>query len=162
MGVVDTVEWACVLCGCCIQNDWASRAMNLHQILHEAWTFLHGNYLDDSEGHRYGQLVVGNFITTHPLMCHVSCRVLWWNIKSPRWLSPLQPRFGALWLLAFPQTIITFEREEISDHRWDSGKYDQAADRLGELCEVPRCLLWRGLRHHCAMYNVSYILYLLQ
>ena len=33
---------------------------------------------------------------------------------------------------------------------------------LGEVCEVPRCLLWRGLRHHCLVYNVSCILYLLQ
>ena len=29
--------------------------------------------------------------------------------------APLQPRFGILWLLAFPQTKSTFEREEISD-----------------------------------------------
>ena len=34
--------------------------------------------------------------------------------------------------------------------------------RLGELCKAPRCLLWRGLRHHFPMYNVSCILYLLQ
>ena len=27
--------------------------------------------------------------------------------------------------------------------------------RLGELCGVPRYLLWRGLKHHCPMYNVS-------
>ena len=25
--------------------------------------------------------------------------------------------------------------------------------QLGELCEVPKCLLWRGLRHHCPMYS---------
>ena len=65
---------------------------------------------------------------------------------------PLQPRFGALQLLAFPKTKISFEKEEISDHQWDSGKYDRAADgnsnkgfcrvfwtveeTLGELCEV--------------------------
>ena len=30
---------------------------------------------------------------------------------------------------------------------------------LGELREVPRCLLWRGLRHHCPMYNVSCIFF---
>ena len=42
--------------------------------------------------------------------------------------APLQPRLDALWLLAFPKTKITFEREEISDHGWDSGKYDKAAD----------------------------------
>ena len=42
--------------------------------------------------------------------------------------APLQPRFGALQLLAFPKTKITFEREEISGHQWDSGKYNRAAD----------------------------------
>ena len=116
-------------------------------------------------------------MTKCPLTYHASCRVFWWNIKSPRWLSLLLPRFGALWLLAFPKTKITFEWEEISDHQWDSGKYDGAADggsnktffiafwtveeTLGKLCEVPRCLVCSGLRHHCPMYNVSCIFYLL-
>ena len=88
--------------------------------------------------------------------------------------APLQPRFGAAWLLAFPKTKITFEREEILDCWWDSGKNDGAADddsnkgfcrvfwtveeTLGKLCEVPRCLLWRGLRRHGLMYNVFCIL----
>ena len=36
MGVVDAIEWACVLCVCHIQNDWVSRATSLHQILREA------------------------------------------------------------------------------------------------------------------------------
>ena len=91
--------------------------------------WLHRNYLDDSEGHSYRQLVIGNFITTmSPLMHHLWCRVFWLHIKSPWWLSPLQPRFGALRLLAFPKTEITFEREDISDCQWDSGKFDGAAD----------------------------------
>ena len=46
----------------------------------------------------------------------------------------LQPRFGTLWLLAFSKTKITFEREEISDHRWDSGKYNGVADGYWENC----------------------------
>ena len=33
---------------------------------------------------------------------------------------------------------------------------------LGKLCEIPRGLLWRGLRHHCPRYNVSCILHLFQ
>ena len=41
---------------------------------------------------------------------------------------PLQPKFGALWLLAFPKTKITFEKEEISHCWWDSGKYNGVAD----------------------------------
>ena len=48
--------------------------------------------------------------------------------------APLQPRWGTLRFLAFPQTKITFEREEISDRRWDSGKYDRAADGDWENC----------------------------
>ena len=30
---------------------------------------------------------------------------------------------------------------------------------MEELCEVPRCLLWRGLTHHCPIYNVSCIFF---
>ena len=47
---------------------------------------------------------------------------------------PLQPRYGTLWLLAFPKTKITFERKEISDCCWDSGKYDGATDGDWENC----------------------------
>ena len=101
-----------------------------------------------------------------------------WESRESDDLPPLQPRFGALRLLAFPKTKITFEREKISDCRWNSGKYDEATDgdsnkgfctvfwtgeeTLGGRCEFARCLLWRGLRCHCPMYNVSCILYLLQ
>ena len=42
--------------------------------------------------------------------------------------TSLQPTFGILQLLAFPKTRITFEREEISDPQWDSGKYNGVAD----------------------------------
>ena len=48
--------------------------------------------------------------------------------------APEQPRLGALGLLAFPKTKTTFEREEISDCQWDSGKYDGAADGHWENC----------------------------
>ena len=92
--------------------------------------------------------------------------------------APLQPRLGALQLLAFPpKAKITFEREEISDCQWDSGKYKGAVDgdsnkgfcrvfwtveeMLGELCEVPRCLLWKGLRSltyvHCFLYLLQWM-----
>ena len=75
---------------------------------------------------------------------------------------PLQPRFSTLRHLTFPQTKITFEREEISDHEWDSGKYNRAAMAIGRSMWGRKVLLWRELRYHCPMYNVSYILYFLQ
>ena len=40
----------------------------------------------------------------------------------------LHPVSGALWLLAFSKTEITFEREESSDHQWDLWKHNGAAD----------------------------------
>ena len=126
--------------------------------------------------HSYGQLAINSFIMTMcTIMPHVSCRDFWWNIKSHRWLSPSTAQIGALQLLSFSKTEITFEREEILDYQWDSGKFARVADgesnkgfcigfwtveeTLEELCEVPRCLLWRNLRHHCPMYNVSCIFF---
>ena len=40
----------------------------------------------------------------------------------------LQPRFGALQLLSFSKTKITFGKEGTSDCLWDLGKYERAAD----------------------------------
>ena len=71
-----------------------------------------------------GQLC-GSFITTMcPFVHHVSCSFF----GDPGDSAPLQPRFGALWLLTFPKIKITFERKEFSDHWWDSGKYNGAFD----------------------------------
>ena len=53
-------------------------------------------------------------------------------------------KFGALWLLAFPKTKITFEREEISDHWWDSGKYDEGADGNWENCVRSQSTYFEG------------------
>ena len=70
----------------------------------------------------------------HTHSCIMSYRVFWWNIKSSRWLCPTTAQIKGLRLLAFPKTKITFEREEISDHQWDSGKYDEAAEGHWENC----------------------------
>ena len=133
----------------------------------------------NENGHNYGQLVIGSFITIACLlMHHIWCRVFGESSNHPGDSAPLQPRYCFLWLLAFPKTKITFEREDISDHQWDSGKYNRAADdnsnkgfckefgtvgkMPGELCEIPSCLLWRGLKHPFPMYKVSFILHILQ
>ena len=47
--------------------------------------------------------------------------------------APLQPWSGALGLLAFPKSK-SLLKGKISDHRWNSGKYDGAADGDGENC----------------------------
>ena len=91
------------------------------------------------------------------LMCHADC--FGETSNHPGDSAPLQPRYGALKLLAFPKTKITFEKEEISDHWWDSSKYNRVVDGDWENCVRAQGLLWRGLRHHCPMYNVSCIFF---
>ena len=58
--------------------------------------------------------------------------------------APLQPRFGTLRLLAFPKTKVIFEREEISDLPWDSGKYDGVTDGNWENCVRSRGAYFEG------------------
>ena len=175
---MDAIEWACALWASAFKmtervKQWVciKFCVNLEHISAELFRWF-----------RKLQLwVTGDWQPHHNNMpAHAShlMQSFWWNIKSPRWLSPLQPRLGAVWLQAFPKTKITFEREEISDCLWDSGKYDRPADgnsnkgfyrlfwmveeMLGKLCKVPGCLLWKGLRHHYRMHKVSCILNILQ
>ena len=61
--------------------------------------------------------------------CIMSCAEFFGETSNhPGDSVPQQSRYGALWLLAFLKTKITFEREEILDLRWDSEKYHRAAD----------------------------------
>ena len=68
--------------------------------------------------------------------------------------APLQPRFCSLRLLAFPKTKITFEREEILDHWWDSGKYDWAADGDWENCVRSQGAYFEGDRGAIVLYTM--------
>ena len=93
---------------------------------------------------------------SRPLTHHVLSRVFWQNIESPRWLSPLTAQIW--WLTAFPKIKITFEREEISDHLWDPGKYFRAADGDWENCVRSQGAYFEGdwgIIVLCAMFLVS-------
>ena len=135
--------------------------MNLHPILCQAWTFFCRNYSDDSEGHRYGQLMIGSLIATMcPFMHPVLCRVFWWNIKSPRWLSFPTAQIWHPVTSGFPKIKMTFERAEISDHWWDSGKYNGAADGDWENCVRSQGTYFEGTEAslsyvQCFLYLVS-------
>ena len=68
----------------------------------------------------------------------------------PRDSAPLQPK-----------TKITFEREEIPDPQWDSGKYDAAADSNWENCVRSQGPTLKGTEASLSLYHVSCILSLL-
>ena len=81
--------WLCALCGHCIQNDWASRATKLHQILHQSpniplWKVF--------RWFRRPQLwATGDWqLHHHSMPAHAShlLQSFLWSIKTPRWLSP--------------------------------------------------------------------------
>ena len=92
----------------------------------------------------------------------VSYRVFWWNIKSPRRLSPTNsPNLPPCDFWLFPKI----------NHLWEEGNFRlsmrfrkntmellMATERVlcVQLCAVLRCLLWRGLRCHCPMYHVVF------
>ena len=73
---------------------------------------------------------IGNWLLTassweHAHSCITSPAEIFGETSNhPGDSAPPQPRFGALWLLGFPKTKITFGRGEISGHWWDSGIYN--------------------------------------
>ena len=119
MGAVDATEWACALCGRHIQNDWVK---NLHKFCVK---LEHSNIETTSMTQK--ATTMGNWWlaashdnTPSHASCAESCAEFCGETSNhPDNSAPLQPRFGALWLLAFPQTKITSEKEEISDCPWN-------------------------------------------
>ena len=76
----------------------------------------------------------------------------------------LQPRFGTVQLLIFPKTKITFEREDLSDHRWDSGKSGQLMV-IGRTVWGPKVPTLKGTEVslsyvQCFLYLVSFSYYI--
>ena len=90
--------------------------------------------------------------------CITSCAVFGETSNHPSDSAPLQTRFGALWLLAFSKTKITFEREEISKCWWDLRKYGRAADGNWENYVRPQGAYFEGdwsVIVLCTMFLVS-------
>ena len=96
----------------------------------------------------YASCLMQKFLAKHQItqvtqLCYSLDLVPWDFWLFPKLESPLKgKRF---------QTLMRFRKIQRGSWGW-----------LGELCEVPRGLLWRRLKGHCPMYNDSCILYLLQ
>ena len=96
-----------------------------------------------------------------PISCVISCTEFFGKTSNhPGDSVPSEPTFGSLWLLTFPKTKITFDREEISLCQWDSGKYDGTADGDWENCVRSQCAYFEGAEVslsyvQCFLYLVS-------
>ena len=95
-------------------------------------------------------------------MYHILCRIFGKTSNHPSDATPLQSRFGTLQILTLPKTEITFEREDISDCQWNSGKFpDEGADENWENCVRFEGTYFEGdwviLSYvQCLLYLVSY------
>ena len=143
-------------------SKWLSRAMNLHQILCEAWTFpmetirmiekatAMGNWWLAASSQQHASSCIAsqcNFLAKHQIT-HVS-------------QLPYSPDLGpcSFWFFPKLESPLKGKRFQTTDEIQENMMEQLMA--IGRLCEVPRCLLWRGLRHHGPISNVSCILYLL-
>ena len=83
-----------------------------------------------------------------------------WN--HPGDSASLQPRFGTLQLPAFCKTKITFDRKEISDHWWNSGKSEGATGDNWENCVRSQGACFEGdwgVIVLCTMFLVSHVFF---
>ena len=133
MGEVDTVEWECVLCGRHTHNEAEQRICITFRVKLE-------HPFEDTSWMIQKVTAMGNWWLAassrqHARSCITSHAEFFGETSNhPGDSAPLQPRSGTLQLLGFPKTKVTFEREEISDHWWDSRKYRGAANGDWENC----------------------------
>ena len=156
-GAVDAAEQACTLCGCHIQNDWAVEqwicikfcvklehsSTKSIQIIQKAAAM--GNWwLAASSGQHACSCITSHAecfgkkhqitqVTQHLLQPDLVAHDFWF---FPKLKSPLKGK-------GF---------QTVNEIQVNTAGQLMAIEKP---CEVPRCLLWRGLRHCCTMYNVS-------
>ena len=129
VGEVDAIELVYVLCGHHIQNDGVSWVTDLHQILVR---FNHSSTETIrmiQKAAAMGTWWLAALSWQHAPSCITSSAEFFGKtLNHSGDLAPYSSDLVPCQLLAFPKT------EEISDHWWDSGKYNGTADGNWENC----------------------------
>ena len=146
MGVVDAIEWAWVLaCGHCIKMT-----EQVEQWICIKFCIKLEQYYMESIQMTQKVTAMGNWwLAASSQQCGHSCitsraEIFGKTSSNSGDSALLHPRFATLHLLAFPKTKITFKREEISGHWWDSGIYDIGADGDWEICAKSQGAYFKG------------------
>ena len=135
VGVVDTFEGTGVLCGHCIGSDWVEQWICIKfcikledpsaetiQWFRRPQLWATGDWqLHQDNVPTHASHLVQSFMAKHQIIQVTQ------SLYSPD-LAPYK------FFLTLPKTKVSFEREEISDCQWDSGKYNRAADGDWENC----------------------------
>ena len=140
MGVVDVVEWTCVLCGHHIQNEWVEQQICIkfcvkleHSSKETIWMIQKAVALGTWWLAASSRSCAGS-----PLMSQAECFGVTSN--HPGDSDSLQPWYSTLRLLAFPKTKITFERgefETVDDMQKNMTGQLMAIGRTGWGLKVP-------------------------
>ena len=126
MGVIDTIEWVYCVAIAFKMTEQVEQRIYIRVCIKLEHASAETIWMIQKAA------AMGNWWLAASSQCTCSCvtscaEFFGKTLNHPGDSVPLQPSFGTLWLLAFPKTKITFEREEISDHWWDSRKYNGAA-----------------------------------
>ena len=157
----DTIERACVPCGCHIQNDWGVE----QRICNKFYIKLEHSSVETlgmtQKATAMGKWWLAASSRQRPRSCITShVEFFGESLNHPCESAPsyspdlapcnfwLFPKLKSLWKGRDLRPLLRFRKI------WWGSWW-----QLGELCEVPRCLLWRGLRCHCPVYNISYIFF---
>ena len=126
MRAVDAIEWACALCGHCIQNDWVSR----QQICIKFWVKLEDSFAETIQMTEKAAAMGSWWLAASSWQhsCITSHAVLGKTSNHPGDPAPLQSRFGALRPLAFSKIKITFRFQTINEIQENT---------MGQLMAIP-------------------------
>ena len=166
MWVVDTTEWASVLCGHHIQNDWrVKQQICIKFCIKFEYSSAETIQMIQKATHM-GKWWLAASSQKHDNSCITSRAVFSGKISNhPGESAPPEHRAGALQLPVFPKLKSPFKGKRFQT-QWDSRKYSVATDSNWENCvrwgpKVPT-LNGTVVSLSCVQYHVSCILYLLQ
>ena len=146
VGAVVTLEWACILCGHHIQNDWMSRAeicikfcvrldhfsLKTIRMIQKVTAISKWSLANSS------QQPIHSCITSYE-------EFFLWNIKSPRWLNTRTAQIEGSVTSGFsPNSNHLWKGRDFSHLRRFRKIWQGSWWQLGELCEVPKVgLIWQ-------------------
>ena len=102
--------------------------------------------------------MIGSFITTFLLVHHVLWRVFEKTSSHPGDSVPLLPRFGALWLLAFPKTKSPLKGKRFQTNNGIQGNMMGQLIAIGTIVWGPNVLTLNG--SEVSLFYVQCFLYL--
>ena len=157
MRAVDAVEWAYVLRACLIQNEWVEQQIYI--------TFCMKHEHSSMETIRMIQkaTAMGNWWLEGSLWQHVhSCINPIQSFSAKHQITqvtqlPYNPYLAPCNFWLFPKLKSPFKGKRFQTINEIQENIMGSWWQTEEQCEAPRCLLWKGLRFHCPVHNVSFL-----